>query len=149
MGQSASQDGGIVMTPTEAAIARKVSIQPSRRDDDNRYRPLPDHWREDIPHSVRDLALEFNRCMSQPPASEFEWVTHTEHSLSQGPNTLWGGPGGSFTTTCMTPRVCDDFADALKRAQWPVDRVEKEQWGCHGIQPYSCRIVWKKPIDKQ
>jgi hypothetical protein len=137
------------MTPAEAAIARKVSIQRKPRDENKRYQPLPENWRDDIPRSVRDLTLEFNRCMSQPLASEGEYVSHTEHSLSYGHHPVWGGPAGCFITTCMTPRVCYDFGAALQRAQWPVDRVEAEQWGCHGIQPYSCRVVWKKPIDSK
>jgi hypothetical protein len=143
MGQANSHQRDIVMTPAEAAVAQKIALPHDFYD-----KPPPANWCDTIPRNLRVMALEFNRCMSYPPPHEGDYALYTYHSVAHGPKNFdAGGPAGSFTTTCMTPRMCDEFADALKHAQWPVDRVEK--WGCKGVGPYTCRIIWKKSIDNE
>jgi hypothetical protein len=146
MGQSASS---LVMTPAEAAAMRKrVSLEPHEVRERrlaaefaaSLRKPLDVNWRDQIAVTARDLAFEFNGAMSEEPPPDFGYVEHSNGSQSWGPSY----EDGRFQVDVMSPQACNDFANALKRAQWPVDRVAVEQWGCAGVQPYSCRIYWKK-----
>ena len=109
---------------------------------------MQDNWRAHIAQTTRDLAFEFNHAMSQDHVHEAEYVQHSYQSQSWGQKYPFfrknAKDGGLFQVSVMSQHVCYDFAAALKRAQWPVDRVETEQWGCGGVQPFTCRIYWKK-----
>jgi hypothetical protein len=147
------------MTPAEAALVRENAYPEShevrkeriRKQSELRFRnpSQEDPWHKKVTRTTRDLAFEFNHAMSQNPVPESEYVEHSYESQSWGPKCPTfshpnGTDGGKFQLSAMSSRMCHDFADAVKRAQWPVDRVEVEKWEIKEYKSFTCRLYWKK-----